>query len=143
MMVTSELRAVMVGSFLSLAALFYGPGKSITGEAEFNLQEGDQYCPWCDDNAIATWNHCAWECKGRTLNVKKPENPIQARLAWPMSDNHKYNEDVCSLAASVVRRTWDYRFEIQGQRDRRGEPLGYTTAHQNTLSKGEKRSFFN
>jgi len=51
-----KLRAVLLGSFFSVAVLFYGPGNSgeVVRESGLKVNAGDEICPWCDSGAVAT-----------------------------------------------------------------------------------------
>ena len=108
---TPEYRAVMLGSFRSVAAAaaaYYHQG--ILTEKE---RDEEMRCPWCK-NGIADWNHCMWECEKREKKIQKPKNIIQQRMAWPMSKDKKYNEEIIKAAEEVVKKTWKYSYGKSG-----------------------------
>ena len=116
-MISPELRAVMVGSFFSHVAVA--------------VQQPEKYdfaCPRCKSGESGDWNHMMWECKAKPLGPAKPQNVIQRRLAWPMSQDQVYNEAVFRAAEEVVRWAWKYRhgstsgFDSSNAERKRGAP---------------------
>ena len=96
-----ELRTVLNGSFQSLAAIAAGDEEGRT----------DKSCPWCKDpTAVADWEHSAWQCAARETKTKAPSDPVRRRLAWPVSHDEKYNQQVFTIAEEVVLKTWKRNF---------------------------------
>ena len=94
MFISLEVRAIMVGSFFSQAAM-----------AVQSPEKYDKACPRCNTGAVGTWEHMAWECKSRPPGPCKPAHVIQRRLAWPMTHDKEYNEAVFRIVKEVVRWT--------------------------------------
>ena len=100
-MVGPELRAVLVGSFFSYAALAVQAPEKCQPE-----------CPRCESGEIGTWDHMMWECSAKPPGPAKPRSMIQRRLCWPMTQNKEYNEAVYAAAEEVVRWTWNHRHVV-------------------------------
>ena len=71
--------------------------------------EDGQMCRWCEEEALATWDHCTWRCTGRTKQMDKPRCEIQSRLGWHTHANKKYNEEVITHIKESVRTIWEDR----------------------------------
>ena len=71
-------------------------------------------CPWCGNTEDPSHNHVFWECGGRPAGVRKPADPLMARLGWPTADGDlKEAEEVMAYMASVVETLWRKRHKAE------------------------------
>jgi len=92
-----EKLALTLCSFMSPACM-QGNGKNYP-----------THCCWCG-LANGHHDHIFWECGARPQKVRKPADKVQARLGWPVGQDRKYDEDVLTWMARVVREVWQKRY---------------------------------
>ena len=154
--IAPELRAVVVGSFYTIAA---SESAHLSELAKQRKEHYDPYknpptpemlCPWCDTQAACTWNHCAWECPNRTPKIRTPTCPLQKRMAWPTNPSDSYNEQVFQVAKAIVRKTWTFKHgksastaDRLGAAGGSGQQLSSSSEGPLRMSLGEMRSAAN
>ena len=59
-------------------------------------------CAWCGTHAIPTWDHLAWNCSFfKASRPQLPKHPVQRRLGWFCTNDHRYNQSVLHHLAQV------------------------------------------
>lgn len=95
-----ETRAAFMGSFLSSAARFNGPGLE-----DFS----SDVCCLCQASQ-GTMSHQFWGCAANPPLVQRPDNLLQRRFGWHVQSKPlHYNTKVVGHFAGIIRRIWDTR----------------------------------
>ena len=82
LMNSASCRALFMGSFLSPAARFHGPGLEDIAE---------DACPFCVQE-VGTHDHVFWRCQYNVPLTPIPDNYLQLRFGWPVLGNpHNLN----------------------------------------------------
>ena len=92
-------RAVMVGAVVS--------------DARFDRVRGleIQKCQWCDSEAVPSWEHLTWFCKGfEATRCAFPSDSLQRVLGWPCGQQKDFDNAVLAHMGSVRSRILDRRY---------------------------------
>lgn len=85
--------------------------------AQGKTDEEGTVCPWCRKE-IGYQDHIMWTCGRRPTEVRRPGRVLKAGLGWPNGDTN--DEEVIAWMEQVPRKTWEDRYNRQGNEDKSG-----------------------